>query len=423
LGSDTSGVAVGQDIDSIVISDSVCTGGPTRDCNDDNPCTDDSCNPASGCVHTNNLNACSDGNACTIGDLCSGGACHAGPPLSCDDNNPCTDDACNPATGCVHINNSNACNDGNACTRSDVCVNGTCVGSNPIVCTAADQCHDGGICNPATGACSGAARPDGTACDDGNLCTSGETCQSGTCTAATSGLNHPRPKSSGYYRQLCEARAHNHPSYQGDQLTDGDAGCVGRLTQTFAGISTVDDICGVVDSEARPPHGGVNHGGSGDGPGGKECDKGEDELIATALNICRARVCEAQSLDSHCHGNTHTTVSQSFADADAILDNAARDKDTCKNARCELREINNGHALEMNSLLLSVESSKVRLGWATPVLDDGSGTPSAYELWRRPLGSDDAFTKIGTTTGLTYLDATAGTTAWEYDITAVIPGN
>ena len=38
------------------------------------------------------------------------------------------------------------------------------------------------------------------------------------------------------------------------------------------------------------------------------------------------------------------------------------------------------------------------------------------------MGSDDAFTKIGTTTGLTFLDVTAGTAAWEYDITAVIPG-
>ena len=265
--------------------------------------------------------------------------------------------------------------------------------------------------------------PNGTVCDDASLCTTGETCQSGTCTPSRSGLDHPRPRSSGYYHLLCERREHDHHWYQGDQLTDADAVCVGQLTQTFAGISTVDDICDVIDSDRRPPHGGRHHGGSGDGPYGRDCDKGENELIATALNMCRARVCEEQSLDSHCHGNTHTTVSQSFADADAILDDVARDHHTCRNATCELREINNGHALEMNSLLLSLENNKVRLTWSSPVLDDGSGSPSSYELWRRPMGSDDAFVKIGTTTGLTFLDVTGGTAAWEYDITAVIPGD
>ena len=84
----------------------------------------------------------------------------------------------------------------------------------------------------------------------------------------------------------------------------------------------------------------------------------------------------------------------------------------------ELREINNGHALERNSLLVSMENNKVRLTWLSPVLDDGSGTPDSYELWRRPLGSSAAFTKIGMTTGLTFLDTTAGTAMWEYEITA-----
>ena len=103
------------------------------------------------------------------------------------------------------------------------------------------------------------------------------------------------------------------------------------------------------------------------------------------------------------------------------MDDAARDKDTCKSATCELHEINSGHALEMNSLLLALENGKARLNWASPVSDEGSAIPSAYEIWRRPMGSNDAFVKIGTTSGLTYFDATAGTAAWEYDITAEIP--
>ena len=95
------------------------------------------------------------------------------------------------------------------------------------------------------------------------------------------------------------------------------------------------------------------------------------------------------------------------ADAYAILDNAVRTRETCKAARCELREINNGHALEMNSLLLSMENNKVRLTWSSAVLDDGTGAPDSYEIWRRPVGSNSAFIKIGTTTGVTFLDVTA----------------
>ena len=364
----------------------LCASGAAPDCDDHNACTTDTCNPATGCVYANNTNSCNDGNACTTGDVAAAApaspALHAsattarfatasraatrpqgvlrGSPLTCNDNNACTTDTCNAATGCVFANNTNACNDGNACTRTDVCSGGTCIGGNPVVCGASDQCHTAGVCSPATGTCTNPIMPNGTVCDDASLCTTGETCQSGTCTPAHSGLNHPRPRTSGYYRRICDRRGHDHHWYQGDQLTDADAVCVGQLTSTFAGISTVDEICDVIDSDRRPPHGGRHHGGPGDGPYGRDCDKGENELIATALNICRARVCEEQSLDSHCHGNTHTTVSQSFADADAILDDSARDHHTCRNATCELREINNGHALEMNSLLLSMENDKVR---------------------------------------------------------------
>ena len=50
-------------------------------CNDNNPCTNDSCDSVSGCVFSNNTNACDDGNNCTAGDACSGGAC-TGTPIT-----------------------------------------------------------------------------------------------------------------------------------------------------------------------------------------------------------------------------------------------------------------------------------------------------------------------------------------------------
>jgi subtilisin-like proprotein convertase family protein len=91
------------------------------DCNDNNPCTDDSCDPASGCVHTPNASTCNDGNLCTTGDICTGGTC-VGTPVNCDDGNVCTDDACIAATGlCGHTNNTGPCDDGNPCTTGDTC--------------------------------------------------------------------------------------------------------------------------------------------------------------------------------------------------------------------------------------------------------------------------------------------------------------
>jgi plastocyanin len=75
-------------------------------CDDRNSCTDDSCTEI-GCASSNNTVPCSDGNFCTLGDACNGGSCQPGTGTpDCDDHEPCTDDSCNPASGCVHTSNS-----------------------------------------------------------------------------------------------------------------------------------------------------------------------------------------------------------------------------------------------------------------------------------------------------------------------------
>jgi hypothetical protein len=371
--------------------------GVALDCNDDNPCTDDSCDPATGCVHTNNTDVCSDGSACTSGDRCADGACLSGEAINCGDNNACTDDSCDPATGCVFANNTNACNDGNACTRTDSCSSGSCVGSNPVVCGASDQCHDAGVCNPATGVCSNPVKPNGTSCNDASLCTTGETCQSGTCTPAFSGLSEPNPRSNGYYKRLC------HGPHSGDQLIDADATCVGSVAAKFAGISTVSELCAMLE----PSH-----------PNNDPCDRTEDDLIVLALNVCRARVCTGQSIDSQCGGNA--TVGASLAESDAILNDASRSAATCAYAKCLDEEINTGRALELDSLTLRREGSGVRLSWNPPYLDDGSSHPSKYNVWRRTQGSLTAFTKIATTTDATFVDSLAAGGAYQYEVTAVM---
>ena len=62
----------------------------------------------------------------------------------------------------------------------------------------------------------------------------------------------------------------------------------------------------------------------------------------------------------------------------------------------------------MNSLLFATETNKFRLTWSSAVLDDGTGAPDSYEIWRRPVGSNSALIiKIGSTSGVTFLDVTA----------------
>jgi len=164
-------------------ADGRCVGTPVI-CNDQNPCTKDACENGQ-CVFTPTPGApCDDGNACTSDDKCvptaAGGPVCEGTPRSCDDQNPCTKDSCDPATGeCVHEAVPGAtCDDGDACTQGDTCVqiagNGVICEGTPVNCDDGNQCTRD-FCDPATGLC----RHDpltGATCDDGNACTHDDTC-------------------------------------------------------------------------------------------------------------------------------------------------------------------------------------------------------------------------------------------------------
>ncbi|MGH7789397.1 MAG: hypothetical protein ACRERC_21175, partial [Candidatus Binatia bacterium] len=74
---------------------------------------------------------------------------------------------------------------GGLCAVSPVgtCKDGEC--QVPLKdCAAIDQCHDAGVCDPGTGACSQPRKANGTACDDGDACSAGESCQAGVCGAS-----------------------------------------------------------------------------------------------------------------------------------------------------------------------------------------------------------------------------------------------
>jgi|GEM_PF-311706 len=81
----------------------VCLAGTEElICDDGEECTADSCVKGLGCVFTPIEVDCTDHNKCTPVDQCVGGECAGFGTINCDDGNECTDDTCQPANGCMH---------------------------------------------------------------------------------------------------------------------------------------------------------------------------------------------------------------------------------------------------------------------------------------------------------------------------------
>lgn len=111
---------------------------------------------------------CDDSSMCTT-EECVGGSCMV-TAVTCDDGDACTDDSCDPATGCT--TSPTSCDDGNACT-TDSCDSGTGCAHAPIAvaggtCASPIDISAGGTftgdstcaSNDVTGVCTGTAAPD-----------------------------------------------------------------------------------------------------------------------------------------------------------------------------------------------------------------------------------------------------------------------
>lgn len=160
----------------------VCKGGLALVCDDNNQCTTDKCDPASGCVFSNNTATCDDGDKCTVGEMCKDGVCGGGLAPACNDNSPCTNNTCDPTTGCVFVPMTGlACDDGNGCTTSDICsVAGVCTGGPALSCNDNNSCTTD-VCDSIMGGCKHTALS-GMGCDDGDPSTIGDVCSiSGLC--------------------------------------------------------------------------------------------------------------------------------------------------------------------------------------------------------------------------------------------------
>ncbi len=149
-------------------------------CDDGLACTTDVCGGTTGCSHQSSGAPCDDGDLCTTGDSCTLDGCKPDGATNCDDANPCTQDTCDADTGCSHAPASGPCDDGKPCTTNDSCTGGSCVG-------VVAACDDGNLCT--TDNCGGPTGCSHTAntlpCDDGDPCTSDEACTKGSCGGGT----------------------------------------------------------------------------------------------------------------------------------------------------------------------------------------------------------------------------------------------
>ena len=142
-------------------------------CDDSDVCTDDSCDPIIGCVNTDNSARCDDSDVCTD-DSCDPviGCVNTDNSARCDDSDVCTDDSCDPVTGCVNTDNSTRCDDNDVCTDDSCDPVAGCVNTdNSARCDDSDVCTDDS-CDPIDGC----VNSDNSArCDDENVCTD-DTC-------------------------------------------------------------------------------------------------------------------------------------------------------------------------------------------------------------------------------------------------------
>ncbi len=256
------------------------------------------CDPGTGlCSHPSRPDGtvCDDGDQCTQASTCQTGTCVGSDPLGCAALDDCHEvGACNPLTGvCTNPvrSDGSSCSDGNACTQTDACQTGVCEGTNPVICTALDQCHVAGVCNTATAVCSNPAKDDGEACNDGSLCTQIDTCRGGACQGASPVVCTALDPC--HLAGTCDPGTGvcpDPPKPDGSSCVDGDA-CTRTDTCQAGACQGADPVVCVAQDACHQA--GVCDTGTGlcpnpTQPDGTGCDDGS---LCTQTDTCQAGTC------------------------------------------------------------------------------------------------------------------------------------
>ncbi|MCY1060506.1 MYXO-CTERM sorting domain-containing protein [Nannocystis sp. SCPEA4] len=217
--------------------DGACTAGTPLDCGDGNVCTDDTCDPGSGCVNTNNVAPCEDADMCTENTVCADGVCGGGNALDCADDDVCTENTCDPGSGC-----GNAPIDG--CCKAD----GDC---------AADQ-----ICNVDSNTCESPMTTDGetTTTTGDDTTTTGDETTTGGVDSSTTGVDTTGPDTT-----LGPDTTTGEPGTTAEPTGTGSGGPVtttaGPETPTTGDAGETSNGTTAVDSDSGTDSGGADDDG------------------------------------------------------------------------------------------------------------------------------------------------------------------
>jgi hypothetical protein len=252
----------------------LCVGGDEYQCVASNPCMKARCNElgkedgSNPCIYEWRQpgTGCDDSDACTENDSCQGDAqllvCQ-GAAVDCDDQNPCTTDSCDEASGCFYLqkNDNSPCNLGaEYCNGLGHCLEGQCVSDTPADCDdgincTRDSCLEGGVCKH---------EPLHEVCDDGLFCNGVEVCDINSgckrlevsalddgvdCTADSCDENNDE-----MVHQIMNGFCDNGDACDGAEFCDPSAGCKKGLPPTCNdGVTCTADSCDQLEGCINTP--------------------------------------------------------------------------------------------------------------------------------------------------------------------------
>ncbi|MBN8612369.1 MAG: hypothetical protein J0L92_17370 [Deltaproteobacteria bacterium] len=236
--------------------------------------------------------ACGDGTTCDGAETCQMGSCLPGTPLSCDDRNACTADACAEPGGCQNNAIAGCCNiDGDCSDDGDVCTTERCSGTGgtceslPITgcCTDDSDCSGGTAClavscNLGTNRCE--TTPVMGCCDADADCDDSVSCTRDTCNTTTGACSNTDIVG------CCVGTA---------DCDDGDECTTDRCSSGTCAATAIDGCC-LGDSDCTE--------GDGDACTAPSCNVATERCTETAISCddadgCTADACEADGSCSH----------------------------------------------------------------------------------------------------------------------------
>ncbi len=385
-------------------------------CDDSNPCTNDFCDASGACQHAPNTSSCDDLSVCTLLDHCEGGQCVGAYQLDCNDGDPCTEDTCDGHFGCAHVPFSGFCDDSNPCTISEQCIDGVCGNGvrNPCddgdICTA-DNCVDGVGCqhlptnpcndfNPCTDdhclpggqGCTWSYNSE--SCDDGDPCTTIDRCSSGLCTGyAPLNCDDGNPCTDDSCPSLvgCRHVNNSNPCNDGDTCSEGDQ-CVNGTCQPGSVSPCADGNPCTLDSCL--PDGGCSNTPYNPCDDGNVCTQDTCDPVQgcrfVPLNTGSCDDGDICTLGDHCQAGACVGAVEACEDGDPCTDNFCTPGVGCR------QSYNSGPCDDGNPCTSGDYCSvgNCRAGSGTPNCNDGNPctrdycSPAAFGCTHEPLNGN-----------------------------------